>query len=72
MLHMLDDPGARNADAREAQEAVAALAGLDAELAQISGGAGNRTATATRLGQEIAAGLGLAALAVALAIAALG
>ncbi len=72
MLHMLDDPGARNADAREAQAAVAALAGLDAELAQISGGAGSRTATATRLGQEIAAGLGLAALAVALAIAALG
>ncbi len=72
MLHVLDDPGARSADVREAQEAAAALAGLDAELAQISGGSGGRTATATRLGQEIAAGLGLAALAVALVIAALG
>jgi hypothetical protein len=72
MLHLLDDPGGRSADAREAQEAAAALAGLDTELAQISGGTGDRTATATRLGQEIAAGLGLAALAVALVIAALG
>ncbi len=72
MLHVLDDAGARSADAREAQEAAAALTGLDAELAQIGDGTGVRTATATRLGQEITAGLGLAALAVALVIAALG
>jgi hypothetical protein len=72
LLRVLDDPGARNADAREAQEAAAALAGLDTELAKISGGVADRTATGTRLGQEIAAGLGLAALAAALVIAALG
>jgi eukaryotic-like serine/threonine-protein kinase len=72
MLHVLDDPGARSADAQEAQDAAVTLAGLDTELAQITGGAAIRTATATRVGQEIAAGLGLAALAAALVIAALG
>jgi hypothetical protein len=72
MLQLLDDPKARSADLREAQEATAALAGLEAELAQINDGSEGRTATANRLGQEIAAGAGLAALAVALVIAALG
>jgi hypothetical protein len=72
MLQLLDDPGARSADAREAQEAAAALAAVDAELAHISSGTPGRAATATRLGQEIAAGCGLAALAAALVVAALG
>jgi hypothetical protein len=72
ILQMLDDPGARSADAREAQEAAAAVASVEAELARIDGGAQDRVDAATRLGQEIAAGLGLAALATALVVAAFG
>ncbi len=72
MLQALDDPAGRSADAREAQEAALALGRIDAELAQIAGGARGRAATAARLGQEIAAGFGLAALATVLAVAALG
>jgi hypothetical protein len=72
IIQLLDDPNARSADAQEAQQAVAALADLEAELARIEGGGGGRVATANRLGQEIAAGAGLAALAVALVIAAFG
>jgi hypothetical protein len=72
MLQVLDDPAARSADAREAQEAAATLARIKAELAEISGGAQGRASAATRLGQEIAAGIGLAALAAALVVAALG
>jgi eukaryotic-like serine/threonine-protein kinase len=72
MLHLLDDPAARSADAREAEEAAGALAQVEAELARISGGAQDRAAVATRLGQEIAAGIGLAALSIAMVVAALG
>jgi hypothetical protein len=72
MLQLLDDPAGRSADAREAQEAALKVRHVDAELAQISEGAPGRAEAASRLGQEIAAGLGLAALAAALAVAALG
>ncbi len=72
MLAALDDPTARSADLQEAQQAVAALGRIEAELAQIAGGTAGRVVTAQRLGQEIAAGLGLAALATVLAVAALG
>jgi eukaryotic-like serine/threonine-protein kinase len=72
MLQVLEDAAGRTADAREAHEAAAALERIDAELAQISGGAAGRAALAARIGQEIAAGFGLAALAAVLAVAALG
>ena len=72
MLQALDDPVGRTADAREASEAVLELARTDFELAQIASGGPRRTATAARLGQEIAVGLGLTALAIALVVAALG
>jgi hypothetical protein len=72
MLQALDDPAGRTADAREASEAVLELARTDFELAQIASGGPGRTATAARLGQEIAVGLGLTALAIALVVAALG
>jgi hypothetical protein len=45
---------------------------IDHELAQIASGAQQRAAAAARVGQEIAAGFGLTALATALAVAALG
>jgi hypothetical protein len=72
MLQLLEDPGARSADAREAQEASQAVERIDAELAEISAGATARAATALRFGQEIAAGLGLVALATVLIATALG
>ncbi len=72
MLAALDDPAARSADSHEAQQAADTLGRIDAELARIAGGAAGRNATAQKLGQEIAAGLGLAALATVLAVAALG
>ena len=72
MLAALDDPAARSADSREAQWAAAQLGRLEAELAEIEVGAAGRAAAAQRLGQEIAAGLGLAALATVLVVSALG
>jgi len=72
MLALLDDPTGRDADAREAQQAAAELARIDAELAQIAAGAAARSGLAGRIGQEIAAGLGLATLAIMLAAVAFG
>jgi hypothetical protein len=72
MVQILEDPEAQGLDSREAQQAVEQLARIDAELTAISHGAEQRATTAARLGQEIAAGLGLIALAAALAVAALG
>lgn len=72
MLAVLEDPAGRIVDAREAQEAAAELRRVDAELVQITNGAAARSAAAARMGQEIAAGLGLATLATLLAAAALG
>jgi eukaryotic-like serine/threonine-protein kinase len=72
MLQMLEDPLERGADAREAHEAAQGLERIDTELAEIAAGAPGRAATAARLGQEIAAGFGLAALATVLAVAVLG
>lgn len=72
MLQALEDPAGRSADANEARKAAQQLARIDGELAQIAGGAQGRAASAARLGQEIAAGFGLTALATVLAVAALG
>jgi eukaryotic-like serine/threonine-protein kinase len=72
MLQALDDPVGRAADAHEANEAVQHLARTDLELAQIASGGPSRTAAAARLGQEIAVGFGMTALAIALVVAALG
>jgi hypothetical protein len=72
MLAVLEDPVARSADAREAQEAAEQLGRIDAELRLIAGGSAQRSSSAYRLGQEIAAGFGLVALATVLTVAALG
>jgi hypothetical protein len=72
MLHLLEDPAGRNSDTKEANQAARELVRIDHELAQIAGGAQQRAAAAARVGQEIAAGFGLTALATALAVAALG
>jgi hypothetical protein len=72
MLQVLEDPAARSEDAQEAQQAVLALESIDAELVRIANGATTRAAMAARIGQEVAAGFGLAALAAVLAVAAFG
>ncbi len=48
------------------------MARLDAELRGIEDGGSRRSAVAARLGQEIAAGIGLAAIAATLILAVLG
>ncbi len=63
LLALLDDPGAREADRRAFDGTRAGLRRIDGRLAAIAGGAAARAETARRLGQEIAAALGLAALA---------
>jgi hypothetical protein len=72
MLTVLEDPAGRSADAREALEAADQLGRIDAELRVIADGSSQRSLSAYRLGQEIAAGFGLVALATVLAVAALG
>ena len=73
MLQALDDPVGRTADAREAQRGGAgAGAHRHRNWRRSPRVRRGRAATAARLGQEIAAGFGLAALATVLAVAALG
>jgi len=72
MLAVIEDPDGRGADAGAAQAAANDLARIDSELAEIANGGPARDEAAVRFGQEIAAGLGLTALATVLAIAALG
>jgi len=72
MVSVLEDPAGRRADAHGAAIAAAELARIDTELQRIVDGAGERGRSAERIGHEIAAGVGLAALAAALAIVALG
>jgi len=72
MLALLEDPAGRSADANGAKLAAAELNRIDAELRGIAAGARERSTVAARIGQEIAAGVGLAALATMLALAVLG
>ena len=72
MLALLQDPAGRSAEERDFHAARAERARLDAELAAIADGAAARAALARQWGQEIAAGIGLAVLALVLGMAALG
>jgi hypothetical protein len=72
LLAVLDDPTAREADAAGLRQAIAAVSRIDAELAALAAGAPGREAAARAFGREIAAGLGLAALAASGVAAALG
>lgn len=72
MLALVEDPAARARDAQGLKEAHAMLRGIDHELAAISASGPARAEAARRLGQEIAAGLGLAAVAAATLLLALG
>jgi len=72
MLTLLEDPTGRNIDANGAKLAAAELNRIEAALRGIAAGATERSSTAERIGQEVAAGVGLAALATMLALAVLG
>jgi len=72
MLVLLEDPSGRAADAAGARVAAAELNRIDAELLAISASNAQRRNAATRIGQEIAAGVGLVAFAAMLALAVLG
>jgi eukaryotic-like serine/threonine-protein kinase len=72
LLALLDDAQTRHSDDREVQQAARDLARLDAALAGLANGGSIRAEQARRLGQEVAAGIGLCALAMLLLIAAMG
>ncbi|HUB14283.1 MAG TPA: serine/threonine-protein kinase [Acetobacteraceae bacterium] len=72
ILALLEDPAGRSADAAGARAAAAELNRVEAALAGIAASAAERRRAATRLGQEIAAGVGLLALATMLALAVVG
>ena len=72
MLRLLEDPSARALDAQGLKQADEAVRRIDAALAAIAAGAEARAETARRLGQEIAAGIGLVAVAATLSVLALG
>jgi hypothetical protein len=72
MLVLIEDPNGHAADLEAAEQASAEMARIDAELASIEHGADRRAADAARLGQEIAAGIGLTVFATVLIVAALG
>ncbi len=72
MLALIEDSAARRADADEARAGAAAVARIDAQLGAIANGGSARLATSRQIGQEIAAAVGLAAVAASLAVAVLG
>lgn len=72
IVGLFEDAAARAEDALGAQQAALAVAQIDVELAQIAAAGEERAMTARRIGQEIAAGAGLLALASVLAMTAFG
>jgi hypothetical protein len=69
---LLEDQAGHAADTEGLQAALTEMAHLDAELRVIAEGGRQRGALAARLGQEIAAGIGLAAIATTLILTAMG
>jgi len=72
MLAAIEDPAAQAADAQGAKAAQAQIGAIDAMLQAIAEGLAERADYAQRLGQELAVGAGMTALAGALAALALG
>ncbi len=66
LFALLRDPAGRAADTKGAKVAQAQLAAVDAEIARIQAGRRQREAAARDLGQEVAAGIAFAALALSL------
>jgi hypothetical protein len=72
ILALLQDQAGHAADSEGLRSARAELGHVDAQLRGIAEGGRHRAAQAARLGQEIAAGIGLATIATTLILAALG
>ena len=72
ILVLLADRDGHAADSQGMQAAIGDLANLDAALRGIAEGGARRASVAARFGQEIAAGVGLAAIAATLILAAMG
>ena len=72
IIAALDDPASLESDAAGATAANAALARIDADLAQIAQGGAERAAISARYGHELTVGFGLTALAAAVLSVALG
>jgi hypothetical protein len=72
MLAALEDPAAQQADDHGASNAQARIRALDDALQAIADGAPARAEYAQRLGQELAVGAGMTAVAAALALMAFG
>lgn len=72
IVALLADPDGRRADTDGSRAAIADLARLDLTLRALAGGGAERARVAARLGEEIAAGLGLAGAAMMLILAAVG
>jgi hypothetical protein len=72
LMTLLDDGATRRSDERDVQQAVRDLSLIDAVLARLATGGSARAEQARKIGQEVAAGIGLTALATLLMIAALG
>lgn len=72
MLALLRDPASRLADERGFRAAAQDLARIDTVLAALEAGRPQRAALARQWGQELAAGIAIAALAAVLGMAALG
>ncbi len=72
IVGLFEDAAARADDAQGAEQAMQAVAQMDRELQHLEEAGEARALAARRIGQEIAAGAGLTALAAVLALAALG
>ena len=72
MVAVLDDPAARALDEAGARQATADIASIDSGLRIVRASATHRAELAARLGQEIAVGAGMLALAASLALNLLG
>lgn len=72
MLAVIKDPVERDMDARESQAAAAELAWINAEIGRVQHDVSSCAEMAQRWGQELAAGVGLAVLAIALLAAVMG
>lgn len=72
ILNLLEDPPGHAIDSDGLRMAIADLGRLDAELRDIAESGRRRSAIASWWGQEVAAGIGLAAIAITLILAALG
>ena len=72
IVGLMEDASARAADQQGMQHAILAVQRIDEELRMISEGGPDRAMSARRFGQEITAGVGIAAFAIMLVRAALG